>query len=349
MFSCVEVTVADMYKNMKTIEIIAPENGEIVSLHTKEQAAFLHDASRLVWHEADPAANTVDNTAPLPVRFRWKAPGKAVLQISTHADLSDPAVYCGINDCRVYNLPPGEKYYFQLQCGELVSEIRTFSIALELPRVINLPNVTNVRDCGGWSLNNCKRYKFNMLYRGAQFEPWTVLPHGCGINAEGEKLFRELKIKTELDLRADGIDLGAFPKTLYCQIPSTAYASWQGQGIFAAEAMEQIRKIFILLSDRIAYPIYFHCQGGGDRTGTLAFLLGAMLGMSYEDLLTDYEFSNLSVSGERVRSSTVWQEFEARLREFAPGGSIQTQAENYLRRCGVADILLEKIRSILTE
>ena len=112
---------------------------------------------------------------------------------------------------------------------------------------------------------------------------------------------------------------------------------------------EQIRKIFELFADETAYPIYMHCQGGGDRTGTLAFLLGAVLGMSYDDLITDYEFSNLSVSGERIRYSTVWSKFEKRLKEFAPGDTVQVQAVNYLHQCGISDELLEKIRFILTE
>ena len=160
---------------------------------------------------------------------------------------------------------------------------------------------------------------------------------------------KALKIKTELDLRADGADFFQSSNMLYCKIPSTAYATWQEEGIFSAEAMEQIRKIFILLADKLVYPVYFHCQGGGDRTGTLAFLLGAMLGMSYDDLLTDYEFSNLSVSGERIRYSTVWQAFEKKLQTFAPGESVQTQVTNYLYQCGVSDLLLDKIKNILTE
>ncbi|MBE6402187.1 MAG: tyrosine-protein phosphatase [Lentisphaerae bacterium] len=338
-----------MSKDVKTLEIFTPEDGAVIPLHTPEQQAFFSDRSRFVPHEADPTPNKVDNTAPLPVRFKWKAPGRALLKISEQADLSNAETYCSINDCRVYNLLPGKKYYFQVQCGDQVSDIRGFSIAMELPRVIHLPCVTNVRDCGGWQLNNGRRYKFNMLYRGAQFEPWTVLPHGCGINAEGEKLLKELKIKTELDLRSDGECFFSAGTVLYCKIPSTAYATWLDQGIFAPEAMEQIRKIFILLADKLVYPLYFHCQGGGDRTGTLAFLLGAMLGMSYENLLTDYEFSNFSVSGERIRYSTVWKKFEERLHSFAPNGSIQQQVVNYLGQCGVGDILLEKIRENLTE
>ena len=338
-----------MSENIKKLEILLPDDGAIISLHTPEQQAFFQDHSRFIPHDADPTPNKLDKTAPMPVIIKWRASGWATLKISEQADLSNAEVYRGLNDCRVYNLLPGKKYYFQLQSGDSISEVRSFTIALELPRVINLPDMTNIRDCGGWSLDNGKHYKFNMLYRGAQFEPWTVLPHGCAINAEGEKLLQKLQIRTELDLRADGEDFLQSDKIMYRKIPSTAYASWQEHGIFAPEAMEQMRKIFLLLSDKLVYPLYFHCQGGGDRTGTLAFLLGAVLGMSYEDLLTDYEFSNLSVSGERIRHSVVWKAFEERLKTFAPNGTVQEQAVNYLHQCGVDDRLLDKIRENLTE
>ena len=195
-----------MSENIKTVESIAPAECEFIGFHNPVQQAFFSDSSRLIPHEADPKPNELDNTSPLPVRFRWKAPGWAVLRISQQADLTDCMEYSGINDYRIYNLLPGKRYYFQLQYGEALSEIRSFYVALELPRVIYLPDMTNIRDCGGRQLANGKHYKMNMLFRGAQFEPWTVLPYGCGINAEAEELFKSLKIKTELDLRHDGVD-----------------------------------------------------------------------------------------------------------------------------------------------
>ena len=33
-------------------------------------------------------------------------------------------------------------------------------------------------------------------------------------------------------------------------------------------------------------PVYYHCYGGADRTGTIGFLLGAILKMSYTIYLT---------------------------------------------------------------
>ncbi len=38
-------------------------------------------------------------------------------------------------------------------------------------------------------------------------------------------------------------------------------------------------------------PVFYHCQNGADRTGTLGFLIGALLGMSEGDLAKDYELT----------------------------------------------------------
>ena len=45
-------------------------------------------------------------------------------------------------------------------------------------------------------------------------------------------------------------------------------------------------------------PVYFHCIGGADRTGTLAFLIEALVGVSESDLSKDYELTSFDgVSG----------------------------------------------------
>ena len=113
--------------------------------------------------------------------------------------------------------------------------------------------------------------------------------------------------------------------------------------------MKIMKRNFSLFCKEDAYPIYIHCAGGGDRTGTLAFLLETAMGVSLEDALTDYEFSNLSTSGERSRFSKVFTAFLARLETFAPGKSIQEQSIQYLKKCGVTAKMLAKIQSIILE
>ena len=135
----------------------------------------------------------------------------------------------------------------------------------------------------------------------------------------------------------------------YVKIPSLAYATWQNDGIFSKEQMDHIRRIFLFFAQKNSYPLYFHCQGGGDRTGTISFLLETVLGVSQKDAEKEYEYSNLSTSGIRLRTSEVWTRFMEKLDEFAPGGSIHEKVSAYLHRCGIKEETLEKIRKILLE
>ena len=56
--------------------------------------------------------------------------------------------------------------------------------------------------------------------------------------------------------------------------------------------VKKIFKHFITASEDNS--VYFHCMGGADRTGTIAFLLGGLLGMSYTDLVIDFELTSYS-------------------------------------------------------
>lgn len=48
--------------------------------------------------------------------------------------------------------------------------------------------------------------------------------------------------------------------------------------------------------------VYLHCVGGADRTGTLAFLIEALVGVSESDLSKDYELTSFDGSHTRRRS-----------------------------------------------
>lgn len=334
---------------MDKIELLAPENGAEVSLRTADQKKFDFSPERAVFHEPELEPNKNDGTIPAPVILKWQEGVKAEAELSETPDFADAVKYSGRGCARVFNLIPGKTYYWRVRKDETLSETGFFTVLKELPRMLYLPELTNVRDCGGWQLAGKRSRKFGMIYRGGQLEPWTALPHGNGLNLQGRKVWHELNIKTDLDLRSDGDSFFAEEEVSYKKLPSTAYATWQETGIFSEEAKEQVRKIFELFADETAYPLYMHCTGGGDRTGTIAFLLGTMLGMSEDDLINDYEYSNLSVSGERCRFSKVWKAFRAKLEEFAPGEPVRTQVINYLKSCGITEETQNKIANILTE
>ena len=341
------------------IELICPAEGEEISFLTQEQKHFLSDGNRAVPHTPDPTPRTVDLTVPRSVGFEWRAAEPdSELQIAPSPDFGEIMRFPGVPSCgrkktkgerssfsaEVRNLPCGRKYFWRAAAGEDFSPVRSFTTARDLPRWIAMPEVTNVRDIGNWPTRDGRVIRQEMVYRGAQLDAWPPPPE-CAVNDEGRHVFFDvLKIRTELDLRGK---TPVLPVERFRPVVMQAYATWNETGIFSAEQMAAVKKIFDLFADPDTYPVYIHCMGGGDRTGTVAFLLEAMLGVDIADMITEYELSNLSVSGERSRFSAVWTKFMEKLETFAPGGSRNDQISAYLAQCGVTKQTQEKIRKIL--
>ena len=131
----------------------------------------------------------------------------------------------------------------------------------------------NMRDLGGWACDG-GTVRYGLLYRSGEL-----------VAADENLLIDELGINTECDLTADGTP--AFPgKMRY--IGHTSYAMYS---LANTEAWRvNLRGIF----EAVQYgdPVIFHCAMGADRTGTLACVLEALLGVSQSDLDKDYELTS---------------------------------------------------------
>lgn len=91
------------------------------------------------------------------------------------------------------------------------------------------------------------------------------------------------------------------------------------------------------------YPVYLHCTHGMDRTGTVCYLLGAMLGVSEEDLMLDYKLSALYHG--QLWGIEKMNAFIARM-EMQEGNTLQQKAENYLISAGVTSYEIQNIKEI---
>ena len=339
--------------SQKTPVILVPHQGDELSLQTDLQYRYAcgkcaEPTLRNGWTEKD---GLTDCSFPEAVTVKWTNPAgkRCQLLISETSEFSHAIKREAFRSCRIYNLLPGKQYFLKVRCGRINSETVRFFTRSELPRFIYVPGVTNVRDIGGGSACNGKRIRFGMVYRGAQHDKWSLQK---GITPEGKRvLLEDLKLKAILDLRGETEGRRVMEKDVrkYVKIQSRAYATWRNDGIFSKEQMDHIKKIFGVFAQKNSYPLYVHCQGGGDRTGTIAFLLEVVLGVSLEDAEKEYEFSNLATSGIRLRSSEVWVRFMEKLDTFAPGGSIRDKVTVFLYQCGVKEATLEKIRNILLE
>ncbi len=292
---------------MAEIIIISPAGCGEVSQWTDFQRNFaLHEAARQRVSAQDVfidylnlTPSKVDHSIPAPVIFEWEyrgfAPKSSLLEI--YDAVSGKMVLkrrCKGTKSRVYNFEAGKKYTFTISSGKVCAS-GCFTTANEIPRWINIPGATNVRDLGGRKTIDGKMVRQGLLFRGSEFDRHHFLKP-----AGRKELLERIGLKSDLDVRG-GTEIapGYVPpldqeKVRWVNIQLRPYDM-----IFDDEQKERYAKCLKHLSKAENLPSYFHCWGCADRGGTLAFLLLALLGVPESELLADYEFTTCSVFSER--------------------------------------------------
>lgn len=217
-------------------------------------------------------------------------------------------------------------------------------------RMIGLKRVLNVRDFGGWPAMEGRRVRHGWLYRGAQLHN----PADGNIATEADVTeLRRLGIRAELDLRGNQESGKITASPLGNDI---RYNRIAGGGIYPYAEMitrfpEDIKEVFreVLDNLRQGRPTYIHCAQGADRTGTIAFLLNGILGVSESDLAKDFELTSLSPVG--IRSRVFYPEqkeinYAALVRALDKynGQTLLERLENYFLSVGITRAEIEEYR-----
>lgn len=340
----------------------------------EEQAKYLYENQKLGQDEQAPDFSWSDDGSSEYTVFFSDDPafGNAVTLTTEDEFLEDAGFFI-----------PGKTYYWKVEGDSGVSETDVFSTQDKPVRIIEADGAYNIRDIGGWTAEDGKTVKYGMLYRGGQLNGYAGMD---SMTEQGKYVFREiLEIRSELDLRKPGKDDGGQDACWwdkdgkYIKIPMEQYSciipEFQGAANSGAEyeesSPEAIRQIFAFLSDEQNYPVYYHCNAGADRTGTLAFLINGVLGVSYEDLTRDFEITSFMGMGNRWRGSeesgftdgvmsdtytdtyVAWGKmYELMLTYYSDDedGSLSAAIENYLvTACGVEQAHIDALRDIMLE
>ena len=222
----------------------------------------------------------------------------------------------------VKNLFASTKYYWKVEADGEESDVGTFTTD-NYVRWISARPLFNVRDNGGFMTDSGKRVKQGLIYRGGEITIKTWGEHALTATEDSKKIFREdmnMVGGIEIDLRGTG-DVGdkypavkgqcAFSSEegdiAYEMLAIKSYNetfSKDGTGATnPTKARETVAKIFEHIKEADQKPIYYHCYGGADRTGTLGFLINGLLGVSYSDLVIDFELTSYSsINNEHIRS-----------------------------------------------
>ena len=221
---------------------------------------------------------------PQPAYFTWDGTASRVV-VSTTTDFADAIEYSvSSSPLEIYNLTPGVRYYYQVldNGGALVKQA---CLIPDGPLRMIKSSTRNFRDLGGWVGENGRKIAYGKIYRCAQ------------ISSSDASLFKELGITAELDFAK----LKGGLTSIYQYYPAVMFLS-SGTGKTSEYYRQSIRDVVNWLSH--GETVVFHCYAGADRTGTMAFLIESLLGVSESDTSKDFELTTFSSYGSRKRNDT---------------------------------------------
>ena len=354
------------------LEIVSPKEGATVPTLTPDMKAYLaQPRAERVKQFADPAerkriAKFGDRpqktllswtcTAPAAtgtvwsVKVRRAKDGKVVFTEKTHK-----------TSLEIDNLEIACDYKWRVKGvaadGAQLRAEGTFRTEDIAPRLIHLSRVHNMRDFGGRVGLGGRRVRQGIVYRSAGLNSNAHKSKSKGGMVPGKETLTDksrayakdvLGIRTDLDLRSDrecfgmtGSPLG--PEVKWIKISSSAYS-----GMGKDSGKEAFAKVFRVFLDEKNYPIDFHCIAGADRTGSLAFILGALLGVDEDELWRDWEVTAFQKEkidfGHRTRFSKLVKVFDA-----FPGATIHEKVAAYVKSLGFTDADIAKFRELMLE
>lgn len=225
-----------------------------------------------------------------PDGLKIKVPANTTLTVTQGGKArSDVVSGAGV----IYNIEP-------LKAGTFAFGGKTYKIVPEGGvRMIYTPSVWNVRDLGGWPCTG-GHVKYGKIFRGGHF--------GSITDADKATIVDWLGVATDIDLRNNSETGGITTSPLgtgveYFHQSLDFYANAVSTNASSLRTVAVLKKVMACVAaDK---PCYFHCMSGADRTGTVAYLLLSLLGVSQSDKDKDYELTAFSdeADGKRFRNT----------------------------------------------
>ncbi len=291
-------------------------------------------AAKATYTESDQTASIVANYTSQgtddPDGLTVDAGASATLEITSVAEKTGWTQPSGD---KLYNLIPNRVYKWTGASSGTGKAKATDAL-----RMIRMTGARNVRDLGGWPCDG-GIVRYGRIFRGGQLSNNNVAIATAWDIAE----LKALGVKVELDIRAtseqdrttsvlgDGVEFVSKPTAnnavgLLKNHPDEAVAILNA--IFTAVAADK--------------PIYFHCQAGADRTGTIAFVLLALLGVDHVSLDIDYELTSFYDS--RKRNASPWPEQWTYINGFT-GDSPKEKVTAWALANGITQAQIDAFRS----
>lgn len=209
---------------------------------------------------------------------------------------------------------------------------------LDALRWLNTPYAANVRDLGGWACDG-GTVRYGLLFRGGEIAAADrdVLVGACGVRHELNLRGAEEANRTASPL---GSDVWFFCPTNFVWYSLADKATWKEILLYVIKAVTHNE------------PVYFHCSAGADRTGTVACLLEALLGMSQSDIDKDYELTCFATgtgtdAEARRRNEKDWKNLITQIDQHV-GDTFRDKAVNFATSCGVPVSKINAFRAAMS-
>lgn len=293
-----------------------------------------------------------------------------LVHVSTSEDFKDAKIYqTSQSYYSIMNLYRGTRYFWKVTSldGLNSSEVGTF-ITEDIARFISAGKVQNIRDIvGGYRTKDGNTIKQGLAYRGQEvnledYVDGSNANHYQNLDEETINIFvNDLGIRLDYDLRSES----ELPPYMYSGLgsmveyvnndwaPAYQYISRDKNNV------KLIKPIFESFLTADTKPVYLHCWGGADRTGTISFILGGLLGMSFTDLCLEYEYTsfskNLRQRDTAYKSNQSFPEFIIQLYNNVAGydlnnnHSIQEICEQILLSAGLTNDQILRLKTIFLE
>ena len=316
-------------------------------------------------------ANGSDLSAPVAMKLRFDdlpSSGTYYVQVAESIDeLDGSTVYQTTSTYyELWNAKLSTTYYYRVATSEdglASAEIRTITSTDLAPRVVNVPNVLNFRDIGGWDtyLVPGQKIKQGLYFRCAQLNQsgYSSTRSELDSQGKGKAAIKELGIKVDIDLRDSSnvpsqspANTTEWPVSLVkASIPSGSESvRWEGGTYQSTNIGNQYVTVFNAVANCDTAPAMLHCTYGADRTGIATFFLESLLGMSIEDMTRDYVWTQFT-QGRTVKLTESGAEFPQWISktEALTGDTFADKMKTHLMSFGISEHTLEHIREIFID